>query len=41
MATEDIIEMNGLTLDPTSHRVTSNDIPIDMGPTEYKLLHFS
>lgn len=40
MATEDIIEMNGLTLDPTSHRVTSNDIPIDMGPTEYKLLHF-
>lgn len=40
MATEDIIEMNGLTLDPTSHRVTSNEIPIDMGPTEYKLLHF-
>lgn len=40
MATEDIIEMNGLMLDPTSHRVTSNEIPIDMGPTEYKLLHF-
>ncbi|SUC78289.1 Phosphate regulon transcriptional regulatory protein phoB [Providencia stuartii] len=40
MATEDIIEMNGLTLDPTSHRVSSNDTPIDMGPTEYKLLHF-
>ena len=32
--------MNGLTLDPTSHRVTSNETPIDMGPTEYKLLHF-
>lgn len=40
MATEDIIEMNGLVLDPTSHRVTSKEIPIDMGPTEYKLLHF-
>ena len=40
MSTEDIIEMNGLVLDPTSHRVTSNEIPIDMGPTEYKLLHF-
>nr|WP_283126342.1 MULTISPECIES: phosphate regulon transcriptional regulator PhoB [Providencia] len=40
MATEDIIEMNGLTLDPTSHRVSSQDTPIDMGPTEYKLLHF-
>ncbi len=38
MATEDIIEMNGLTLDPTSHRVTSNDIPIDIN--EYKLIHF-
>ncbi|MGV2470163.1 response regulator, partial [Bacillus subtilis] len=31
MATEDIIEMNGLVLDPTSHRVTSNETPIDMG----------
>lgn len=40
MAAEDVIDMNGLALDPTSHRVTSNDIPIDMGPTEYKLLHF-
>ncbi len=40
MATEDIIEMNGLTLDPTSHRVTSNETPIDMVLTEYKLLHF-
>jgi two-component system phosphate regulon response regulator PhoB len=29
-----------LKLDPVSHRVTSNETPIDMGPTEFKLLHF-
>lgn len=31
---------NGLVLDPSSHRVMANDRPLDMGPTEYKLLHF-
>ncbi|MEG0277788.1 MAG: phosphate regulon transcriptional regulator PhoB [Morganella sp. (in: enterobacteria)] len=40
MAADDLIAMNGLTLDPASHRVTSNDNPLDMGPTEFKLLHF-
>ena len=40
MSSEDIIEFNGLGLDPVSHRVTSQDKPIDMGPTEFKLLHF-
>ncbi|MEQ5094280.1 phosphate regulon transcriptional regulator PhoB [Proteus terrae] len=40
MSTEDVIEFNGLGLDPVSHRVTSQDKPIDMGPTEFKLLHF-
>ncbi|MGN3437691.1 phosphate regulon transcriptional regulator PhoB [Proteus penneri] len=40
MSAEDIIEFNGLSLDPVSHRVTSQDKPIDMGPTEFKLLHF-
>lgn len=34
------IELNGLALDPVSHRVTANDTPLDMGPTEFKLLHF-
>ncbi|GGD65204.1 DNA-binding response regulator [Lacimicrobium alkaliphilum] len=34
------IEFNGLMLDPVSHRVTSNDEALDMGPTEFKLLHF-
>ncbi|ELW9232974.1 phosphate regulon transcriptional regulator PhoB [Proteus mirabilis] len=40
MSAEDVIEFNGLSLDPVSHRVTSQDKPIDMGPTEFKLLHF-
>ncbi|HCH50892.1 MAG TPA: phosphate regulon transcriptional regulatory protein PhoB [Proteus sp.] len=40
MSAEDLIEFNGLNLDPVSHRVTSQDKPIDMGPTEFKLLHF-
>ncbi len=40
MVMEDIIEMNGLVLDSTSHRVTSQDKALDMGPTEFKLLHF-
>ncbi|MEW5108618.1 phosphate regulon transcriptional regulator PhoB [Morganella morganii] len=40
MAADDLIAMNGLTLDPASHRVTSNENPLEMGPTEFKLLHF-
>ncbi len=39
-ATEEIIDVQGLRLDPVSHRVTANDIPLDMGPTEFRLLHF-
>lgn len=40
MAADDLIAMNGLTLDSASHRVTSNENPLEMGPTEFKLLHF-
>ncbi|MCG7498567.1 phosphate regulon transcriptional regulator PhoB [Vibrio sp. Of7-15] len=39
-ALEDIIDVHGLKLDPVSHRVTANDAPLDMGPTEFKMLHF-
>lgn len=39
-SSEDSIEYQGLKLDPVSHRVTSNQTAIDMGPTEFKLLHF-
>lgn len=34
------IQVQGLCLDPVSHRITIHDQPIDMGPTEYRLLEF-
>ncbi|MEI2266523.1 MULTISPECIES: phosphate response regulator transcription factor PhoB [Erwiniaceae] len=40
MAVEEVIEIQGLSLDPSSHRVMSETQPLEMGPTEYKLLHF-
>ncbi|PWC14989.1 phosphate regulon transcriptional regulatory protein PhoB [Brenneria roseae subsp. americana] len=40
MAVEEVIEMRGLSLDPSSHRVTTEEHALDMGPTEFKLLHF-
>ena len=40
MADDELINIRGLTLDPTSHRVMSGETPVEMGPTEYKLLHF-
>ena len=37
---EEAIEVHGLRLDPISHRVTSAGTELDMGPTEFRLLHF-
>ncbi len=34
------LEAEGLRLDPVSHRVTSRTDPVELGPTEYRLLHF-
>ena len=34
------ITVQGLCLDPSSHRVTINDLAVDMGPTEYRMLEF-
>jgi two-component system phosphate regulon response regulator PhoB len=39
-ALEDAIEVRGLKLDPVSHRVSADESPVDMGPTEFKMLHF-
>lgn len=39
-STEAAIDVQGLRLDPSSHRVTANNQPLDMGPTEFKMLHF-
>lgn len=34
------IEVNGLRLDPNSHRVTAHGEELTMGPTEFRLLQF-
>jgi two-component system phosphate regulon response regulator PhoB len=38
--TDDAVQLGGLRLDPASHRVTGNGEPIELGPTEFRLLHF-
>jgi len=37
---ESAVEVDGLVLDPLSHRVKSGDEALNMGPTEFKLLQF-
>ena len=34
------LQVDGLSLDPSSHRVSINGTPVQMGPTEYRLLEF-
>ena len=38
--TDDAVEVAGLKLDPVSHRVTGGGQQIELGPTEFRLLHF-
>lgn len=38
--TDDPIDIQGLHLNPTTHRVTGNGAHVDLGPTEFRLLHF-
>ena len=38
--TDDIVQAGGLKLDPGSHRVTGHGKPVELGPTEFRLLHF-
>ena len=38
--TDDAIDYHGLNLDPASHRVTGKGKGLEMGPTEFRLLHF-
>lgn len=38
--TDDPVETGGLRLDPSSHRVTAGGKPVELGPTEFRLLHF-
>ena len=37
---EETIEFHGLSLDPIAHRVSINERKLDLGPTEFRLLHF-
>ncbi|TKB49446.1 phosphate regulon transcriptional regulatory protein PhoB [Ferrimonas sediminicola] len=37
---EESIEIRGLKLDPVSHRVSVDEEQLEMGPTEFRLLHF-
>ncbi len=37
---EETIEANGLRLDVASHRVTVDNKILEIGPTEYRMLHF-
>lgn len=37
---EEPIEYQGLVLDPVAHRVAINERSLDLGPTEFRLLHF-
>ena len=38
--TEDIVELGGLRLDPSTHRITAGGVDVNLGPTEFRLLHF-
>ena len=38
--TDDVVQAGGLKLDPASHRVTGHGKPVELGPTEFRLLHF-
>lgn len=37
---ESPVEVDGLTLDPVGHRITTADGALNIGPTEYRLLQF-
>ena len=39
-ATEESVEIDGLALDPVTHRVQAQGKTVDLGPTEFRLLHF-
>lgn len=40
LLSEDVIEIAGLTLDPTTYRITGGGVRIELGATEFRMLHF-
>lgn len=39
-ATDELIDVAGLKLDPAAHRVQAHGEAVSLGPTEFRLLHF-
>lgn len=39
-ASDQVVELDGLKLEPSKHQVTAGNNKVELGPTEYKLLHF-
>ncbi len=39
-ATDDPVEVGALRLDPATHRVSAGQLAVDLGPTEFRLLHY-
>jgi two-component system phosphate regulon response regulator PhoB len=37
---DDLVRVEGLELSPVTHRVNANGQNVDLGPTEFRLLHF-
>ena len=40
LTAESQVEVDGLALDPVTHRVSANGRNLELGPTEFRLLHF-
>ena len=38
--TDELVEVDGLMLNPSSHRVSVEGTEVELGPTEFRLLHF-
>jgi two-component system phosphate regulon response regulator PhoB len=38
--TDDVVALSGLSLNPATREVTSKGVALDLGPTEFRLLHF-
>ena len=40
MTVDEVVEVQGLKLDPVTHRVSAHEQALELGPTEFRLLHF-
>ncbi|TXT26011.1 MAG: two-component system OmpR family phosphate regulon response regulator PhoB [Gallionellaceae bacterium] len=40
LASDEVVRVDGLELSPGTHRVVANGETVDLGPTEFRLLHF-